>query len=442
MTSAGADEKMRITDIDLSKTQQNSGAGSILISADTGNICLSLRASHTEDPNTWGMWGGHREDQESAKETAVRELEEESGYKGPTLCIPLWIYQDDQGFRYVNFATVVNKEFEPVLDQETQDHKWFDFFDIDSWPRPLHHGVQKLILRPEVQKTLSDIIHSIRNKQKKLTEKWSKKYKRSIDCNRPKGFSQRAHCQGRNKNESISEEFKLQEIQRRPDDPNDLDYANVDIDSKTRNRIKMLPDNDRFGYTEGKGVTFFTGGDYKIELYDLKPPTGGVRLVGYLALAKSNFPLPNAYRVANVGRDREYRGLGLGQTLYIIAMKLLGMTILADDTQTASARKMWERLARIPGVEISGYTDVSPRSWAKRDNPEEIYDDGDRKTILNVKAVRGQEIGSNQHSTYLAFPVVVRAGELQPPRRNLSIYSNKHPEEGGTHNGLFAKWRG
>ena len=32
-----------------------------------------------------------------------------------------------------------------------------------------------------------------------LTEKWSQKYKRSIDCSNPKGFSQRAHCQGRKK---------------------------------------------------------------------------------------------------------------------------------------------------------------------------------------------------------------------------------------------------
>jgi|TARA_B100000287_G_C20238085_1_gene624959 hypothetical protein len=32
-----------------------------------------------------------------------------------------------------------------------------------------------------------------------ITEKWSKKYKRSIDCNNPKGFSQKAHCQGRKK---------------------------------------------------------------------------------------------------------------------------------------------------------------------------------------------------------------------------------------------------
>lgn len=32
-----------------------------------------------------------------------------------------------------------------------------------------------------------------------INEKWSNKYKRSIDCSHPKGFSQRAHCAGRNK---------------------------------------------------------------------------------------------------------------------------------------------------------------------------------------------------------------------------------------------------
>jgi hypothetical protein len=35
--------------------------------------------------------------------------------------------------------------------------------------------------------------------EEKLSEKWSDKYKRSIDCSNPKGFSQRAHCQGKKK---------------------------------------------------------------------------------------------------------------------------------------------------------------------------------------------------------------------------------------------------
>ena len=32
-----------------------------------------------------------------------------------------------------------------------------------------------------------------------INEKWTQKYKKSIDCNNPKGFSQRAYCQGRKK---------------------------------------------------------------------------------------------------------------------------------------------------------------------------------------------------------------------------------------------------
>lgn len=32
-----------------------------------------------------------------------------------------------------------------------------------------------------------------------ISEKWSQKYKKSINCNNPKGFSQKAHCQGRKK---------------------------------------------------------------------------------------------------------------------------------------------------------------------------------------------------------------------------------------------------
>ena len=35
-----------------------------------------------------------------------------------------------------------------------------------------------------------------------LEEAWSEKYKRSINCNNPKGFSQKAHCAGRKKNEA------------------------------------------------------------------------------------------------------------------------------------------------------------------------------------------------------------------------------------------------
>ena len=48
----------------------------------------------------------------------------------------------------------------------------------------------KTIMRKKDFKTTSKVLSY---------EKWSDKYKKSIDCNNPKGFSQRAHCQGRKK---------------------------------------------------------------------------------------------------------------------------------------------------------------------------------------------------------------------------------------------------
>jgi len=43
--------------------------------------------------------------------------------------------------------------------------------------------------------------------EQELDEKWSQKYKSSINCASPKGFSQKAHCAGRNKNEDIKEDL-------------------------------------------------------------------------------------------------------------------------------------------------------------------------------------------------------------------------------------------
>jgi len=65
-----------------------------------------------------------------------------------------------------------------------------------------------------------------------VLEKWTAKYKRSINCSNPKGFSQRAHCQSRNKNEDLE-----------PKDIHDLaDNKNVkwDNDPDFMNKSKEL----------------------------------------------------------------------------------------------------------------------------------------------------------------------------------------------------------
>jgi|TARA_X000000950_G_scaffold81107_1_gene101922 hypothetical protein len=44
-------------------------------------------------------------------------------------------------------------------------------------------------------KITKDVYHP----NKKVDEKWSDKYKKSINCSNPKGFSQKAHCAGKKK---------------------------------------------------------------------------------------------------------------------------------------------------------------------------------------------------------------------------------------------------
>ena len=52
--------------------------------------------------------------------------------------------------------------------------------------------------------------------EQEMWEKWSQKYKKSIDCSNPKGFSQKAHCQGRKKKmkEHIEEAVKMTALEK------------------------------------------------------------------------------------------------------------------------------------------------------------------------------------------------------------------------------------
>lgn len=243
---------------------------------------------------------------------------------------------------------------------------------------------------------------------------------------------------------SVSED-QIQEIERAKSDIEGYSTQNQIINSKILSKIKMLPGSNRFGYIAGAGTSVFTGAEYIIDLYDVKHPKQGARQVGYLALRSAPwFPVRNSYQVANVAIDEEYRGLGLGQNLYGIAMKLLKMTIIADESQTPQARSSWVRLSKIPGVSINGYASIFAQDWFMQNNPEEIYDDSAVRLIRALNRADGQEIGRNQDFVYVSFPVGANAdkGELQSIQKGIAIYSAQHPEEGGTPNGLYARWTG
>lgn len=97
-----------------------------------------------------------------------------------------------------------------------------------------------------------------------IHEKWSKKYKSSINCNNPKGFSQRAHCQGRKKNKRTVQE-KLNRT-----DSNELVIFDIDdtllhttakinvVDFKGK-VITTLTNQEFNNYKLGKGEEFDFG---------------------------------------------------------------------------------------------------------------------------------------------------------------------------------------
>jgi thiamine biosynthesis protein ThiC len=59
--------------------------------------------------------------------------------------------------------------------------------DVKDFASTKHKGLPN-----KVEMDLESLIN-------KIDEEWSDKYKKSIDCNNAKGFSQRVHCQGKKK---------------------------------------------------------------------------------------------------------------------------------------------------------------------------------------------------------------------------------------------------
>jgi predicted chitinase/8-oxo-dGTP pyrophosphatase MutT (NUDIX family) len=117
------------------------GAGCILFAKDTGRFCLAHRSQQVEEPGTWGTWGGAIDGNEDPAKACLRELQEESGYTGRAKLVPLYVFSHSSGFRYYNFLAIVEKEFTPRLDWETQGYDWFT---LDDLPQPLHKGMVSL----------------------------------------------------------------------------------------------------------------------------------------------------------------------------------------------------------------------------------------------------------------------------------------------------------
>ena len=87
--------------------------------------------------------------------------------------------------------------FNNKIECEKCEHSWKKE-DGDSHPYLCHDCGWDQDKKVYDKENLHKFWKSYKSK-KEIDEKWSQKYKRSINYNNPKGFSQKAHCQGRKK---------------------------------------------------------------------------------------------------------------------------------------------------------------------------------------------------------------------------------------------------
>ena len=122
------------------------GAGCVVMARSTGRMLLPLRSDEVDEPGTYGTWGGAIDPGLDPLRAALRELAQESGYRGPCEVAPLKPYDSGTGFTFHNFLVLVDDEFTPILNEETARAAWTE---VDEMPEPLHFGLAALLDDPE-----------------------------------------------------------------------------------------------------------------------------------------------------------------------------------------------------------------------------------------------------------------------------------------------------
>lgn len=88
-----------------------------------------------------------------------------------------------------------------------------------------------------------------------VNEKWSAKYKRSINCSNPKGFSQRAHCAGRKKhNEDEIREEEIDEVLMFKGSPCTIDCSGHRAGYEWYKRKRRVPNSWSQSFNNGANI--------------------------------------------------------------------------------------------------------------------------------------------------------------------------------------------
>ena len=102
-------------------------------------------------------------------------------------------------------APMIRRSIKKLLSKkkETKEQEKKKYLDIEDMIPELRRQLNKgTMFDKDLKKDNKEPKKKETKEQDEVTEKWSEKYKKSIDCSNPKGFSQKAHCDGRKKKET------------------------------------------------------------------------------------------------------------------------------------------------------------------------------------------------------------------------------------------------
>lgn len=258
--------------------------------------------------------------------------------------------------------------------------------DVDeavAGPKNCWPGYKKVGTQPGTGKNKGKRVNDF----EKIEEKWSQKYKKSINCDNPKGFSQKAHCAGRKKtDESLRD--------------GEYHTWTVHFDDGTSQKINVGSDEfDVRGYFAKKGKKV-TDIDYSFAVH-------GERYGGHIKD-------PNADHQER--RDREDRAFRQhdknmteakkGLYYYVNKRKKAGTSRSASHPDAPSAQD-WKNAAKTAKKE-----DMS-EDWNKVNRKDKT----DGMSSKAVKAYRRENPGSKLKTAVTTKPSKLKKGSKAAKRR-------------------------
>lgn len=119
-------------------------AGAIFMSKKTKRVLLNFRSQNVSRGSTFGFWGGKVDEDEDILAGLSREIKEEIGFMPRyEKFYPIDVYCSPDGqFRYYSFVIIVDREFIPKINSESDGYMWCN---LNKFPKQLHSGAKSIL---------------------------------------------------------------------------------------------------------------------------------------------------------------------------------------------------------------------------------------------------------------------------------------------------------